>query len=386
MNQNVLYAGALAGWREGYYEDDAERTRFLVTREAKLVEPVEGDWPTIYKTLDGLLGLHQDQLPVFMLWMGVAYRALAEEQHAPGQALICAGPSNCGKNLFQDLITRCLGGRSANPALYMSGRSDFNEELFGAEHLMMSDENLSTSPRDRNALGEAMKSVVADTNHKCHGKGKMALDLKPRWRLTMTLNEEPEKLKTLPPFVDSFAEKVILLHARQFEFCMPMRSQDDKNRFFDQLMEELPGFLHSCINMKGEKHLTTGKYAKDFERYGVGSWKSNTLMEKLRGISPQAILLEMIDDTEELFLGGTNVEPVKLDVWEGTTAKLRTELLTYTQFADREMLASTGKMGTYLSRLKKDYPERFESAKFGKNRDRGWRIRRATEESTEADT
>jgi hypothetical protein len=109
-------------------------------------------------------------------------------------------------------------------------------------------------------------------------------------------------------------------------------------------------------------------------------------MEKLRGISPQAILLEMIDDTEELFLGGTNVEPVKLDVWEGTTAKLRTELLTYTQFADREMLASTGKMGTYLSRLKKDYPERFESAKFGKNRDRGWRIRRATEESTEADT
>ena len=58
-----------------------------------------------------------------------------------------------GKSRLQNLITPLLGGRVANPYHYMTGKSNFNSELFGAEHLMIEDEPASTRIEARRNTG-----------------------------------------------------------------------------------------------------------------------------------------------------------------------------------------------------------------------------------------
>src|SRR5204862_7823749 len=94
---------------------------------------------------------HYDQLSYGFAWLKVAYEALRAGVWRPGPALALAGPRNCGKSLLQQLITLILGGRSAKPYRYMRGGTEFNADLFGAEHLCIEDEHCSTDIRSRNA-------------------------------------------------------------------------------------------------------------------------------------------------------------------------------------------------------------------------------------------
>jgi hypothetical protein len=181
----VHYAGALAGKECGYYFENG--VRILVTSEPRIIAPAKGGWTTLNSFLTNLLcgpdePHGEDQLTVLYGWLKIAYTALCDHRFQPGQALAIAGPVESGKSLLQDLITQILGGRAAKAAMFLQGRTDFNGELFTAEHLLLEDESASTSYPARAALGVNIKGITANRVQASHAKYRQIVNLAPWWR------------------------------------------------------------------------------------------------------------------------------------------------------------------------------------------------------------
>ena len=343
---DVSFAGVLAGHREGFYEQNG--TRFLVTESPSLIDPSAGDWPVLRTFLTGLLGGDDEQPIVFMAWAKFAVKALRSSNRQPGQALVLAGPAGCGKSLLQGLITEILGGRSAKAALFLTGRTDFNAELFGAEHLVLEDEFMSTKISERQRLGAGVKALAVNELHPCHRKGSTIVNLRPLWRVSISVNDDPEALLVLPPMDDHVQDKFILLRCVKADLPMPTTTAEEQRVFRATLSRELPVFLDELERLDIPNHLTCS-------RYGVVSYHNPNLAEDLASLSPESQLLELID-TAGNGLFGVDEE------WRGTAAELRAELLNLssTQRDARPLLEWRNATGTYLGRLAKQHPKRVQ--------------------------
>ncbi|MCX7010674.1 MAG: hypothetical protein NTY53_26090 [Kiritimatiellaeota bacterium] len=343
---DIAYAGALAGYKAGFYSDGANR--FLVTEGPKLIEPMAGQWSTLEKFIAGLL--HEDgfnQETFLYGWLKVSYEALRAGCLRPAQALAIAGPHGCGKSLLQKVITEILGGRFARPYQFMAGLTPFNADLFGAEHLMLEDEQSSYDIRTRRNFGCEIKNITVNDAQRCHAKNRQAVPLKPFWRLSMTLNDETENLMQLPPMDDSLEDKLIILRAHTSAMPMPTATLEQRHAFWGALVAELPAFLDYLLKMEIPADMTS-------ERFGVTHFHHPAILEEISALSPEAKLLTLIDTA--LFSA-----PVKLD-WLGTAEELE-KILTNkdsgTDYEARRLLAWNTACGVYLQRLAKKYPERF---------------------------
>ena len=339
----VHYAGMLAGYQSGIYE--MEGRRILVTESPRIISPQSGEWPILQQFFNGLLGDPQhDQLAYFFGWLKVAVEALHTDSIRPGQVLAIAGPRDCGKSLLQKIITEILGGRSAKPYQYMAGLTSFNSDLFTAEHLTIEDDIGSTDMRARRNFGEQIKAFSVNESHRCHPKGREALMLKPFWRITISLNDEPESMLILPPLDSSIEDKIILLRAHKSAMPMPTATPDQRKAFWRTITAEIPAFLH---------YLTQSVIPDSIrgERFGIEHFHHPELLQALNELSPQAKLLQIIDAV--LF------SDTPLQIWEGTATQLE-QVLKYSasrQEAER-LLAFPLACGRYLGRLEKQHPER----------------------------
>ena len=181
LKNDVEYAGPLAGFCTGVYE--IQNRRVLVTESPRFIDGKDGQWETLRKLLSNLLG--DGQTPFLYGWLQAALASLRAGKRRPGQALVVAGAAGCGKSLLQNLITRILGGRSAKPYQYLTGATQFNSEMFHAEHLMIEDEAADFDFRVRCKLGTNLKGLVADDTQRCHPKNRPALTLTPFWRVSI---------------------------------------------------------------------------------------------------------------------------------------------------------------------------------------------------------
>src|SRR4030095_2378892 len=211
--RDVHYSGALAGHPAGFYESNG--VRMLVTEGPHIIAPKSGGWPTIQRLVEGLLGADPQhgelQILTFYLWLKSAYESVASGKWRPGQILALAGPIGSGKSLLQRIITQCTGGREAHAFRYLSGGTQFNRELFGVEHLVIDDEQASTDFRIRLEMAAHLKAIAVGQNHSCHGKHREAINLRPLWRCSVSLNDEGECLLVLPPLRADIADKLHLL-------------------------------------------------------------------------------------------------------------------------------------------------------------------------------
>jgi hypothetical protein len=159
--RHVDYAGPLAGKRIGVY--DAQGRRILVTSAPRMIEPRADDWPKLRALLSGLLTTADaDQTPWLFAWLKVGIVALRNGQTRPGHVLIMAGPSDCGKSFVQEhVITPLLGGRSADPTNYLLGKTTFNAEMGGAEHLAMQELPSGLDFKSRVLLADELKRLIA---------------------------------------------------------------------------------------------------------------------------------------------------------------------------------------------------------------------------------
>ncbi|QYM80694.1 hypothetical protein K0B96_08875 [Horticoccus luteus] len=347
---DVAYAGPLAGAPPGLRE--YESRRLLITEGPQIIEPVPGEWPVLSLVLENLLVDERgDQRPYFYGWLKIARESLIAQVHRPGQALVLAGQHDSGKSLVQNLITPLLGGRAAKPYGWMTGATDFNAELFGAEHLVIEDEFASTDIRARRNFGAQIKSVTVNSLQKCHQKNRTALSLEPFWRVTITVNDEPENLMVLPPFDDSVADKIILLRANKRPMPMPTATYEERKAFMATLTAELPAFCHflSAYAIPAE-HVS--------HRFGITHYHHPDLLNALDELAPETRLLQLL-------------ETAITESWTGSQAQLEA-LLTgpdaETAYEARRLFSFPNACGVYLARLAKKRPDAVRYRRTGTSR------------------
>jgi hypothetical protein len=335
---DVDYIGGLAGYRSGFYEMNG--TRILVTDEPRIITPVQGDCSIIHSIFTNLLTDNQfEQLPYFYGWLKIGYNSLASGMFRPGQALVIAGERDCGKSLAQKIITLIFGGRSAKPYAYMSGRTDFNGEMFSSEHLTIEDDVSCQDIRTRREFGNQIKQVSANDSQRCHAKHRQGITLFPFWRLSITLNNEPENLQILPPVDDSIEDKLIILKAYKKPMPLPTITSEQRLKFWNTIEMQLPAFLHYLSTWKIPEHLIS-------ERYGIAHFHHPEIISELNSLSPEAKLMSIIDRV--LFSDAVAFTP-----WNGTAEDLESVLFSSSavQYEARKLLSWNTATGVYLGRL-----------------------------------
>lgn len=351
-SQNCEYVAPLAGHKAGLLM--IEGRRILVTSGPRLIDPAPGQWDTIRKIFEGLLGAEQCRW--FYAWLKVAMEAVRHSRHRKGQALIIAGPANCGKSLCQGIITKVLGDRIAKPFASLCGRTEFNSELFAAEHLMIEDEPASSDPRVRKKLGAEIKGLVANSDQRCHAKNREALTLRPIWRLSITLNDDPASLLVLPQWEEGLKDKLMLFHARSFKMPADTSTDAGQEMFWRQILSELAAFVHFL------ESYTIPEEMED-TRFGVKAYHNQELLDLMDAMTDEMKLLEMIDAT--LF------DSPQSGAWEGLARELEEKLREVSGF--RQLITSANSCGSLLGGLanKKDRVDRLPK----RNGFLRWRIR-----------
>ena len=183
----IDYAGPFCGRPAGIYRENG--LAILAAQGPTIITAKEGDAAPLLTFLRSLFGYRIDpffdrQITTFMLWLRHARLALKNpHQSLPGQALGLIGPTDCGKSLTQLLITRMLGGREADPSNFLVKGSDFNSDLWGAEHLRLGDEELVEDARGGvRLIRERIKKLVTADVYPLHAKYRDAKNLRPIWR------------------------------------------------------------------------------------------------------------------------------------------------------------------------------------------------------------
>lgn len=378
QNHSLIdYAGPLAGHRVGVFEMGGRK--FLVTEEPlqlwddlpkKITEP-----KLFLSFIQELLG-DQDQWLFFSHWLSFALRSLRAGDFRPGQCCVFAGDSNCGKSFLQNLITKILGGRSANPFRYMMEQTQFNADLAWGEHWQIEDPASTTDIKTRRLFGSKLKECLVNLNLSIHQKGKDALPLPVFRRVTISVNKEPENLSVIPPLDDSIKDKIFLFLCDKVQntfepFIDAKTREPDRKRLMGAFDAEIPVIRAWLLN--GLPKLSNS--LKDV-RFGIQSWQHPELLSELEDLSPERRLLALID--EALFKTGDDKD---LNFEEAKSIEIERRLREGDlKFEADKILKYPGACGTYLGRLCKSHPERVTMRKI-----HGYSVWKITKPSNETD-
>lgn len=354
------FAGDLAGKRRGFYEI-GENKRVLVLNSPNIIEPSPGDWSTIHKLINDLMGINdkenvhsRDQKRFLLSWIKVAYETLRAEGNRPGQVLILAGPPACGKTLLKLLICEILGGRMGSPYEFLRDNSRFNEDLAGTELLAVDDVQGSPDLRVRRAVSGKIKEMLFSGWYRIEPKGGKAFSFSPFWRMIMCVNDEPEDLLVLPPLSNGIEDKLAMLKCSRFAPEFPIYTDEEKRKFFAQLISEIPAFLHAITGDSIEESYREA-------RCGVKAFQNPELVAALGSIAPETLLLALIDEHVAV-LPGTIAFP-----WTVTAQDLRRALTDGDAPRNREAHAMLDKYpstcGSLLGKLAARTPERVRKGK-----------------------
>lgn len=337
----VSYAGPLAGYKAGLHV--VKGSPILVTTGPKLIVPKEGKWATLKKFFGELFG---ESLTYVFAWLKASLRTLYAGvcPFRPAPMLAIAGPANCGKSLFQNIVTEIFGNRAARPYKYLIGETNFNGNLFGAEHLMIEDDANQTDLKFRRAFGANLKNLVFNETQSMRRMYRDELTVSVFTRVTITLNNEPENLCVLPPIDDSLADKISLLLA--FMATFPFGKDDLKSRqsYRQRLTDELPAFLAFLRSWRVPERFQN-------QRCGVIAHQDAELMRDLHALAPESTLWELIN---KHFIWKDGVT-----TWSGSASELKTILVEKDKSGQSaRLLEWVSACGTYLGRLEKKYPDR----------------------------
>lgn len=291
-NHAVTYAGPLAGHKKGIQINNGHRV--LVTRSPQIPAPTPGECDVIMALVDQMFGPQNetdeiDQRPYFLGWWKHSLECLlSNRKDKRGVCLVLAGEAGCGKSLMKELIRLSLGGRECKPYRFMVGKENFNGEALGSELWAIDDEQASTDGKSRSEFGANIKVTVADSLYRIRGMLSNGVILEFFKRLLICVNREPERLMVLPQLEDDIADKISVLLAHKHSMPMPVLSPDEKEEFWNQLMEELPCFIYWLLH---EYEIDPSFYG----RFGVKHYHHPDLRADLFEMSRERTLWEQIE-------------------------------------------------------------------------------------------
>ena len=352
--QRVDYAGPVAGRKAGMREFNG--TKILVTQDPKLVTPERGDWSGLGKIFERMFG--PDQIDYYYSWQKRVLQGVLSGNAISIHFFALCGPVNCGKTWLQEAVISEMLGGYACPNQYMSEGTPFNADLFRTPHQMLSDAKGSYNFEKRRSFGSFVKDIVANTGHRCHGKGEKAIELDSIWVATCSCNTNPiERLRILPPLDEDIRDKMIITLINPGRMPIDTAEPEGKEAFLVWTMQQLPAFAWWLLN-----EYTTPPDIALPDRFGIKGYCHPEIEKHLLELSPDARVRDYIHD--RLFSGGLN------QAWRGTAEELGKKLNTE---EGRKLLRSVkGRLADVLSRLEKAYPEQFKRKK--NNGQRFWVI------------
>jgi hypothetical protein len=170
--------------------------------------------------------------------------------------------------------------------------------------------------------------------------------MRPFWRLSLSLNDEPENLMILPPLDPSITDKIILLKCAKNPMPMPSGNACDRTKFWRAIQLEIPAFLHTVESFEISLDMQDN-------RMGVRAYQHPELETEIRRLDPENILLELID----LHLWKTIIP----DEWEGTAHELQSTIEAENPYT--RLFRYNTACGTYLSKLATSRPLRVQKLK-----------------------
>lgn len=389
---------ALAGYSSGVHELPSGE-RVLVKTQPTVLEPKAGEWEMIRAVVEGLLDsptVGRIQIESFYSWCLISYLALRDGRpgrRRPGHALIIAGPGGSGKSFLQNhIVTPLLGGREADATQFLFGKDDFNGDVAGAEHLCLAEVPSSQKTVDRVALAEKFKQIVANPLQRMRLMRTEPWAVHPFWRLTATLNDDADKLRSLPPITSDYGDKVLIFHGKKCPMPMPTGSEEQRIAFADQIASELPAFIHWLVNeWEIPKDLLTYDDGRDATRFGFREYHHPIVRDGLFDETPQAELMQLIDMAtfEDKDMGrrglklwdlpsheGANAG-IEGKVWHGPAVVLETLLkgegvYTCSVASQARELLRHNRLTTLLKRLH-DHPAVGAGNRIGQGPTRSWK-------------
>lgn len=366
--RDISHYGPICGQNAGLLEVNGQR--ILVTEDMRLPEPVAGEWKNLEAVIHGLLmegespEIGERQVATFHGWVKSSVEALFDRKIQQQQALALCGPPQSGKSFLQTILTHILGGRGAKAERYFSGRTPFNADLYGAEHLILEDEHCSTRLEQRQKLGAAIKQHTVSTSlGSLHAKSRNAVNLPGWWRVSITLNDDPEAMMVLPPLDQHIKDKIILLRTSNFKWPMPMATTDERIRFHDLILSEIPAYLHWLLH-----EWKMPEEVSDPHRYNVATFHHPELAEALHCFSPEAELHEL--------LGIAYAERIGHGLMtEASASEIEDQLRRAAPQRAERLFSFRNACGTYLGRLASLHSEHLEAKRDEKRR---WWIIRPT--------
>jgi 5S rRNA maturation endonuclease (ribonuclease M5) len=339
----ISWLGKIAGRRRGMYEELGER--LLVTEERKHIPPRRGNWDILKKFLDGML---EDEVDYFHAWVWQSLYCLEHEYFRPAPVMVLAGPADCGKSLTIKLLTQLFGGRSANIYAWMTKRTQFNEDMCGAELLVVDDEQSGIST-ERKYVATILKQIASQEVLRIEGKYKTPVMVRGIWRLVIALNDSPEYLSVLPALDDTTKDKVFLLRCHRKEMPMPTRTLDELRAFWDALMQCLPGYAWWLFNEFSVPSEIRGG------RFGIKAWQDESLLKALHETSAEAQTWEYIQ--RALFSDDGALSSTE---WEGTVSELYHVLSEKLKYEWRQQVPRVSQLAYHLRKLRKIYPSKVD--------------------------
>jgi len=346
----VEYAGPIAGRRAGWYVESGQRV--LVTHSPQLIKPVSGKWNSLCLFLEELLG--DEQKEWLLGWLHWALAALYANRYRAGQVVVLCGPRDSGKTLLASLITEMLGGRSASPLAYLTGKTDFNGELAGAVHLLIDDDWADSDPRVRRQFGAHLRGYVAARTQRLHPKNKQALSITPLWRVSMLLNDDPSSLTVLPQLEESIQDKITLLKATKAALPADDDDPDREEKIWRCFTAELPALVYYLLH----EYRVRDEWRN--ARFGLTAMHNPAVLELIEP-APEEQLLELIDGHYGSLCQALvdPHDPVAFE-FEGP-ARFVEKALIAAEPAAKRLFWATNQCGLLLGKIEKMRPQRVSS-------------------------
>lgn len=306
-NARVVYAAAFCGRAAGRHVENG--LALLATDSPKIIPACPGNPERIVSLLQDLLGraasdpFWEVQYHTFLAWLQRARRALQNpSQHLPGQLVALVGGADIGKTLTQTLITRMLGGREADPGLWLAGESLFNDAIWGAEHWCASDSNIPDTLAARKTLRDRIKQATANESLGCHRKHRPEITLRPIARITLSANDDADSSCVLPLLDDSIKDKLIYLKCYAPPVPFPTTTEADAATFFKGLTDAIPAFLHVVEAFEVPQEMRKG-------RFGVREFHHSDIACLLTAINQDGPLGDLLTKRLDALVGGPDGSP-----------------------------------------------------------------------------
>jgi len=130
-------------------------------------------------TFFDLMFPESEQKWIFLAWLKRAYVGGLNHKPRQGQAMFIAGDASAGKSFLSTHVLSHLLARGlhVNPTKYLTGGSEFNEELYDSPLWCIDDADASSSENERRKYASRLKQTVANREFMCYGKHKKPISL-----------------------------------------------------------------------------------------------------------------------------------------------------------------------------------------------------------------